>query len=117
MTKKQKIVYYVLLVIISALFLFSGFSKLFPSPMVVSGFAIAGLPLWFVYLIGTGEVVGAIGLWMRPLFRYAYEGLFIILAGAFGVSVAYVGLLTAIFPLVMAILLGIVVWLNKKRAV
>ena len=114
MTKKQKIVYYVLLTIISVLFLFSGFSKLFPSPMIISGFAVAGLPLWFVYLIGAGEVLGAIGLWIRSLFRFAYEGLFIILAGAFGVSAVYTGLLTAIFPLIFAVMLGIIVWLHKK---
>jgi len=117
MTKKQKVVYYVLLVIISALFLFSGISKLFPSQMVITGFAVAGLPIWFMYLIGVGEVLGGIGLWVRPVFRYAYEGLFIILIGAIGVSAAYVGLLTAIFPLVVAILLGIIVLLNAKRTI
>ena len=68
-----------------------------------------------MYLIGVGEVLGGIGLWVRPVFCYAYEGLFIILVGAIGVSAVYVGLLTAILPIVVAILLGIVVWLNKKR--
>ncbi len=114
MTKPQKITYYVLLSLISALFLFSGYDKLSGDPMAVSGFAQAGLPIWFMYMIGIGEVLGAIGLWIRPLFRYAYEGLFIVLVGAVGTTFAFVSPAMAILPLVVGILLGVVVWLHKK---
>jgi hypothetical protein len=114
MNKKQKIVYYVLLVIISGLFLASGVPKLLAQPLAVSSFATAGLPLWFMYLIGIGEILGAIGLWINPVFRYAYEGLFLVLAGAFGTTLAFLGIAMALFPLVVAILLGIVVWLHNK---
>jgi hypothetical protein len=117
MTKKQKIIYYVLFVIISALFLFSGVPKLLTIPMEAAGFMKIGLPLWFMHLIGIGEILGAIGLWVRPVFRYAYEGLFLVLAGAFGTTLVFMGFAMAIFPLVVAILLGIVVWLHSKSSV
>jgi putative oxidoreductase len=116
MSKKQKIIYYILLVMISALFLFSGVPKLLAEPIAVKSFTIAGLPLWFMYLIGIGEILGAIGLWIPRVFRYAYEGLFIVLAGATGVTIAYVGLLMALFPILVAVMLGIVVWLHSKTA-
>ncbi len=85
--------------------------------MAVAGFAKIGLPIWFMHIIGIGEILGAIGLWVRPVFRYAHEGLFLVLAGAFGTSLAFLGLAIALFPLVVAILLGIVVWLNDKSSV
>ena len=114
MTKNQKVAYYILLVIISALFLVSGISKLMGQPEASAGFASVGLPVWFMYVIGIGEVFGAIGLWIRPLFRYAYEGLFVVLLGAFGTTLAVMGVAMAIFPLIAAILLGIVVCLHNK---
>jgi hypothetical protein len=114
MTKKQKIIYYVLLVVISGLFLFSGVPKLLTIPMAVAGFTKIGLPLWFMHIIGIGEIIGAIGLWIRPVFRYAYEGLFLVLAGAFGTTLVFIGFVMAIFPLVIAILLGVAVWLDNK---
>jgi len=115
MTKKQKIAYYILLVITSALFVFSGISKLLTQPQAVEGFAMASLPVWFMYVIGIGEVAGAIGLWTKIFFRYAYEGLFLVLAGAFALTLAYFGVAMALFPLVAAIVLGLVAWLGNKR--
>src|SRR5579872_4868634 len=98
MSKNQKAVYYVLLVIISGLFLFSGILKLLAEPMAAASFSMVGLPLWFMYVIGTGEVIGAIGLWISPVFRYAYEGLFVVLAGAFGTTLAFLGVPMSLFP-------------------
>ena len=115
MTKPQKITYYTLLVLVSALFLFSGISKLVAQPAAVQSFAQAGLPLWFLYAIGAGEVLGAIGLWIRPLFRYAYEGLFLVLLGAFGTTLTFVGAALALFPLAVGVALGVAVWLDRKR--
>ena len=114
MNKKHKVAYYVLLVLITALFLVSGIPKLLDQPMAAAGFAMVGLPLWFMYVIGIGEILGAIGLWIRPLFRYAYEGLFVVLAGAFGTTLVFLGFGMSLFPLIAAIILGIVVHLHGK---
>ena len=83
--------------------------------MAVAGFASVGLPLWFMYVIGIGEVLGPIGLWTRRFFRYAYEGMFIILTGAIVTTAIFQSVTLALFPLVVAIILGIVVWLHNKK--
>jgi uncharacterized membrane protein YphA (DoxX/SURF4 family) len=90
MTKMRQSIYYVLLVIVSAIFLLASFSKLSGNSMAEAGFTKIGLPIWFMYVIGIGELCGVVGLWIRPLFRYAYEGLFVVLAGAIVTTVAFV---------------------------
>ena len=117
MTKKQKIVYYTLLVIVSILFLTASIFKLIGNNQDIAGFTATGLPIWFMYVIGIGEICGVIGLWTKPFFRIAYEGLFVVLIGAFGTTLAFMGILPALFPVVVAIMLGIVVRLRVKPAV
>lgn len=116
MTKKQKIAYYTLLVILTALFLFTAYDKLSGDPMAKAGFAVAGLPVWFMYVIGLGELLGVIGLWIKNkvVFRLAYEGLFLILIGAIVTTVVFVSIPLALLPMATAIVLGIVVRLNSK---
>jgi len=124
MPTTQKIAYYILLALTSALFLFSGWSKLSAVPEAVQGFQVAHLPIWFMYFIGVCEMLGAIGLWLalgsnrtaRKLAEWAAYGLFIILAGAVVVSAVFVSVTTALFPLIVGIILWLVVWLGKKRA-
>ena len=116
MSTTQKITYYILLILTSVLFLYSGYSKVTAVPEVIQGFQTAHLPIWFMYFIGVCEILGAIGLLIRKLQRMAAYGLFIILAGAIVTSALFVNMLTALFPLIVAIILGSVVWLGKKKA-
>lgn len=116
MTKKQKITYYVLLVVVSALFLMAAIFKLIGSPMEIAAFASVGLPVWFMYVIGIGELCGVIGLWTRTFFRYAYEGLFIVLAGAFGTTLAVQGPVLCLIPLATGVILAIIIRLNGRMS-
>jgi hypothetical protein len=116
MTKKQKIVYYILLVLVSGLFLVASYAKLTGNAGAAASFTVAHLPIWFMYFIGVAELLGVIGLWVRPLAVYAASGLFVILAGAIVVTAVFVSVPEALFPLVTAIVLGIIVKLGKKRA-
>lgn len=59
-----------------------GLAKLAGVPYVHASFAVLGLPAWFGYFIGAGEVLGAIGLFIQPLRLLAATGLFCIMAGA-----------------------------------
>ncbi len=116
MTKIHKIIYYTLLTLMSIGFIAAGYPKVTGDPMVVTGFAQAHLPLWFVYFIGVAELAGAIGLWIPKLFKYAAYGLWIILAGAIVTTIIFTptpGL--AIIPAVYAIVLGVIYWLHSKR--
>jgi uncharacterized membrane protein YphA (DoxX/SURF4 family) len=116
MTTTQKIIYYVLLVLVSVLFLFSGYSKLSSDPMAVAGFAQAHLPLWFMYFIGAAEVLGAIGLWIPKLAKWATYGLYIILAGAVVTTIIFVSTVLALMPLATAIVLYIITRLRTKKS-
>ena len=51
--------------------------------MAVAGFALIGLPLWFMYTIGILEVLGAVGLWFPwPVPHTRMKASFVILIGA-----------------------------------
>ena len=116
MTKKQKIAYYVLLVIISALFLWAAYMKFTENPQEVAGFVTAGLPLWFMQMIGIGEVLGVIGLWTDRFFRYGYEGLGLVLVGAFITTWMFVSIPFAFTIIIPAAILATIVWLQGKKA-
>jgi hypothetical protein len=60
----------------------AGIAKLTGVTMVHESFAVLGLPAWFGYFIGTCEVAGAIGIWLRRTSLLAALGLAIILVGA-----------------------------------
>ncbi|MDD5318546.1 MAG: DoxX family protein [Candidatus Pacebacteria bacterium] len=107
-TKKQKVIYYILLVLVSAIFLVSAYAKLTGNASAEAAFTVAHLPIWFMYFIGVAELCGAVGLWIRSLQIYAASGLFIILAGAVVVTAIYVSVPEALFPLGTAIALGII---------
>jgi putative oxidoreductase len=69
-------------VIAAVMLLGAGGAKLAGVPEVHTSFAILGLPSWFGYFIGTCEVAGAIGLFIRPLSALAAAGVSIIALGA-----------------------------------
>lgn len=117
MTKKQKIVYYVLLVAVSALFIVASLSKLTGQTAAEAGFTVSHLPIWFMYFVGIAEMCGVIGLWTTPkLQQWAAYGLYIVLIGAVVTTAMYESVALAIFPLVTGIVLSIVVSLGKKRS-
>lgn len=115
MTTTNKVVYYVLLVLVSALFLFAAYPKLVADPAAVQGFAQAHLPVWFMYFIGICELLGVIGLWITKTQKWAAWGLLIIMAGAVITTVIFQTVGMAILPLVVGIVLWYILHLNKKR--
>lgn len=115
MTKTQKIIFYILLVLTTGVFLFTSYDKLSGDPMAKAGFVAAHLTVWFMYFIGVCELLGAIGLWIPKLRNWAAAGLFVILAGAVVTTALFVSVPFAIFPLIVAIILALVVWLGNKN--
>jgi uncharacterized membrane protein len=117
MSKNKKVFYYVFLGIVTVLFLFSGASKLMGQAQAVTGFAQIGLPVWFMYVIGAGEVLGAIGLWVSKLQKWAAAGLFEVLVGAFVTTWVAMGFLFSLFPLVVAVILAKALCLKYRHPV
>ena len=115
MTKNQKITYYILLVIISLLFIVAAVPKIMDNPQAQAGFTMAHLPIWFMYFVGVAELLGAIGLWVKKYSLLAGYCLMIILAGAIITTAIFQSVLGALFPLIAALVLGTVIRLGKKR--
>lgn len=105
MTKTKKIVYYVLLVLVSVMFAFAAYSKLMAGPEEAAEFAKFHLPMWFMYFIGVAELAGAIGLWIPKLQKWAVWGLQIIMVGAVVVTVMFDSVTMAIAPAVFGVIL------------
>jgi uncharacterized membrane protein YphA (DoxX/SURF4 family) len=58
----RTIVTWVLTIMLAAAFCGAGGAKLTGAPMMVHEFELLGLPLWFMYVTGTLELIGAIAL-------------------------------------------------------
>ncbi|MCZ0752229.1 DoxX family protein [Aeromonas enteropelogenes] len=72
----------ILNMILSLIFLISGVAKLFCLTFEVAAFERWGYALWFMYLIGTIEVVGGLGLLVNRLSALAAVTLAIMMTGA-----------------------------------
>ncbi len=60
----------------------AGLAKVVGAEPMVQPLASYGLPTWFITLLGVGEIVGAIGLLVRPVSSLAALGLAAIAFGA-----------------------------------
>lgn len=87
MTKTQRIISWILLTIVTLAFFGAGMVKLLGLQIEVEMFTHWGYPLWFMYFIGVSEVLGAIGLHVKKVSRFAAIGLCIIAIGAIGTHV------------------------------
>lgn len=116
MTKTQKVIHYVLLVAVSALFLVASYAKLTGNPGAEAAFTVAHLPVWFMYFIGICELAGVIGLWIRAARCAAAVCLSVILLGAIVLTAVYVSVPEALFPFATLVAMWIAVKLGKKRS-
>jgi hypothetical protein len=108
--KAQTVAYWVTTGLTAALFLFGGFSDLSRSPQVIEGMNHLGYPAYFVSLLGTWKLLGAVAI-LAPRFpllkEWAYAGMFFDMSGA-AVSHASSGdpLGRVIFPVLLLVVLA-----------
>lgn len=81
-----------------------GIAKLAGVPYVHSSFPRLGLPGWFGYFIGACEVLGSIGLLIRPICAVAAAGIGIIMVGATYYHAVYTPAIQAVPALVLTLL-------------
>jgi putative oxidoreductase len=114
-SKAKVIVTWVLSGLIALTMLMAGVSKLRGAPEQVEGFAKMGYPIWFLYVTGVMEVVGAILLLIPQT-----AALGVILLGATMVG-AVVSLLKlgdvahAPIPFVFLVVIGVIGWLRADQ--
>ena len=119
MSKTRTVSYWVLAVLLAFAFGAAGIMKLTANPMEVAGFQMFGYALWFMYLIGALEVLGAIGVLLgkivhRGLPRLAAYGLIGIMIGALYSHATHPPVLAGIPAVILTILLIIFIRTSKK---
>jgi len=117
LSKNQVILMWTLSVLMAALFLFAGVSKLIGGAEVAAEFARFGYPTWFRYLIGLIEVAGAVCLLIPKVAAEAASFLVIIMLGAVISHIrAGDGFLEGILPALLVLLtMGGVTWLRGEE--
>lgn len=97
-------------ILLAVIFLLSGGAKLAGLDFEIEAFQRWGYPLWFMYLIGSIEVAGGIGLLFRKLSALAAAGLALMMVGAVATHVLHAewGMLAAA---------GVILALSTWRAV
>jgi len=95
----------------------AGTAKLMGVPQLHASFAIMGLPSWFGYFIGACELLGAIGLLIRPLSALAASGLVAIMLGAIFFHVYFEVVSHALPALILSILLVIIIRVRRSQSV
>ena len=109
--------YYVLLILVSLIFIMSGYMKVSANAITVAGFAKAHLPLWFMYFIGIAEILGGIALWIPKFSKLSTYGLYIIMLGAIVVTVLFDNPIAGLVPIVFIVLLTVIQHIGKKKVV
>jgi putative oxidoreductase len=112
----RRIAYFVAIGLLVVLFAFQGGSKVFALDHEVKAFTERwGYPLWFMYVIGTLELMGLVGL-MLPAFRpFAALGLIGLMVGAAATHIRVGEWFALPLPLVAAALAGYVAWHDRDR--
>ncbi len=103
--------------LLALLYLFAGATKLAGQQMHVEQFAHWAYPVWFMYVVGAWEVVGAIGLVIPQSAFYAAVFMAIDMAGAVYTTAIRVNEpRTAIVPFVLLVALMGVAYLRRPVA-
>ena len=82
MSKGKSIASWIIQVLIAGLFFMMGSQKLMGEAEVTANFDRWGIPGFMLYVIGTLEVLGAIGLFIPRLAGLAASGLILLMVGA-----------------------------------
>lgn len=85
MNKTWNIIYFITTILISAAFLFGGYSELAGLESGKQLFVHLGYPMYLLYILGVAKILGVIGIWQKfsPALReWAYAGIVINLLGA-----------------------------------
>jgi uncharacterized membrane protein YphA (DoxX/SURF4 family) len=99
-----------------ALILFAaGGGKLAGVPELHKSFEVLGLPAWFGYFIGTSEIAGAIGLFIRPLSALAAVGIAIIMLGAAYFHLTYTPIAQGL-PALLVLLASVYIFTQRKAS-
>jgi uncharacterized membrane protein YphA (DoxX/SURF4 family) len=113
MTKKNKIIYWVITGFLAFGMLAQGFSQLFHAQAFVDMFNHLGYPLYFLDIIGIWKILGAAVI-LLPGFRlvkeWAYAGFFLVMSGAVFSHIALGDSIQDTLPAAVLVVLIVLSW-------
>ncbi len=110
--RRRMIIIWIVTVLLLLGFGGAGLAKVMGAEPMVQALASYGLPTWFITLLGVGEVVGAIGLLVRPVSSLAALGLAAIAFGAIVNHAVNPPFMMAIPAIILLVLSLAVVWMR-----
>lgn len=114
-SRRRTIAVWAFTTITAALFAVGGIFKLAGADPMVEAFTGYGFPLWFMTLVGVGELAGAVVLLLPPIAFLGGLGLMGIAGGAFITHMAAGDpFANAIPSIVYVVLAAIVTWLRGR---
>ena len=112
-SRRRTITVWSLTVITAVPFAGAGMFKVSGSEQMVTAFADFGFPLWFMTLIGIGELASALALLLPPIAFLGGLGMMVVAGGAVVSHIANGDAVTAAIPaIVLFVLASIVAWLR-----
>lgn len=102
--------------VVSVVMIVGGLAHLTDAEMSHDSFTRLGLPSWFGYFIGTCEVLGGIGLWIRQTSWLAACGIACIMVGALFYHISFPPFSAGV-PAMIVMLCSIFIISRKSGAV
>ena len=113
--RRSTVVVWVLRILLALFFAgASALPKLLAMGPAVSSFDSIGIGHWFMYLVGSLELAGAVGLLLRPLARTAALCLIALLAGAFATQLVVFHGANAATPLILMVPLAVIARYRRR---
>ena len=110
----RSVITWLLRIVLAALFLGAGLSKLAGEPAMVDMFAVIGVGQWLRYFVGACELAGAVGVVVPQLCVLAAACLALLMVGA---SIANVTLLhtSPVLTIVIFLVAALTAWRGTRR--
>ena len=116
MNKARNIITWIITLMLALMFIGAGFAKVSMMQDMVQSFTLFGLPVWFMYVIGSLEIIGGLMLLVPATTGTAAFGLTIIMVGAIGCHLMFTPASQGI-PAFMALTMLIYLALTRKNIV
>ncbi len=113
MTKRNKIIYWIVTIWLALGMLSSGAVQLFKVRTEVDFITHLGYPVYFITILGVWKILGVVTVLIPkfPLLKeWAYAGFFFAMSGAVFSHIASGDLVKEIFPSLLLLILAVVSW-------
>jgi len=114
-SRVRSVISWVIQILLAVFFILSASGKLIGRPQWIELFRHWGFPDKFYLVVGVLELLGAIGLLIPRMARYAATGLIVLMIGAIATHLINGEGLQVLRPLIFIVFLALVFYLRRPR--